>query len=209
MFSLQRILGRKKDFFDLLERSAQEAERCAEALKVVLKTPGSPEGLQLVREHRRENKKISESISELIVTTFVTALEREDIEALAASLYKISKPIEKFADRFMMAHRFISDMNFEPQSRLIENAVQIVEEMVRELRKGNNLEYVRSLNARLQQVEADADALENALLQELYTNRNAVLRIIIIKDLYELLEKAIDRCRDAGNVVTHIVLKNS
>ncbi|MFM1848381.1 MAG: hypothetical protein RL417_1855 [Pseudomonadota bacterium] len=209
MFSLQRILGRKKDFFDLLEASAQESGRCAEALKIVLKTPGSPEGLQLVREHRRDNKKISEQISELIVSTFVTALEREDIEALAGSLYKISKPIEKFADRFMMAHRFISDMNFEPQSRLIENAVQIVQEMVRELRKGNNLEYVRSLNARLQQVEADADALENALLQELYTNRNAVLRIIIIKDLYELLEKAIDRCRDAGNVVTHIVLKNS
>jgi uncharacterized protein Yka (UPF0111/DUF47 family) len=28
-----------------------------------------------------------------------------------------------------------------------------------------------------------------------------------LKDLYELLEKVIDRCRDAGNVVTHIVLK--
>ena len=30
-----------------------------------------------------------------------------------------------------------------------------------------------------------------------------------LKDLYELLEKVIDRCRDAGNVIFHIVLKNS
>jgi hypothetical protein len=28
-------------------------------------------------------------------------------------------------------------------------------------------------------------------------------------NLFEILEKAIDRCRDAGNVIYHIVLKNS
>jgi hypothetical protein len=31
----------------------------------------------------------------------------------------------------------------------------------------------------------------------------------MLKDLYELLEKVVDRYRDAGNVITHIVLKNS
>jgi uncharacterized protein Yka (UPF0111/DUF47 family) len=35
------------------------------------------------------------------------------------------------------------------------------------------------------------------------------LRAIVIRDLYELMEKVIDRCRDAGNVVMHIMLKNS
>ena len=35
------------------------------------------------------------------------------------------------------------------------------------------------------------------------------LQVIVLKDLYELLEKVIDRCRDAGNVISHIVLKNS
>jgi uncharacterized protein Yka (UPF0111/DUF47 family) len=31
----------------------------------------------------------------------------------------------------------------------------------------------------------------------------------VVKDLYELLEKVADRCRDVGKTVTHIVLKNS
>jgi uncharacterized protein Yka (UPF0111/DUF47 family) len=35
------------------------------------------------------------------------------------------------------------------------------------------------------------------------------MRYLILKDLFELLEKAIDRCRDAGNVVHQVVLKNS
>jgi uncharacterized protein len=31
----------------------------------------------------------------------------------------------------------------------------------------------------------------------------------VLRDLFELLEKLIDRCRDAGNVIFQIVLKNS
>jgi uncharacterized protein Yka (UPF0111/DUF47 family) len=209
MFSLQRLLGREKTFFDLLELSAATAVRCGEALLKLLEDPNNPERLKELKNLRKECKKTSESISELVVNTFVTTLEREDIEALAAALYKISKPIEKFSERFVMAHRFVPDMDFTQQSKIVQEALLIALQMVRELRKGNNLEFVRSLNAKLQQAEAHADDLENSLLQELYGHRNAALRIIIIKDLYELLEKTVDRCRDVGNVVTNIVLKNS
>ena len=34
-------------------------------------------------------------------------------------------------------------------------------------------------------------------------------KLMVRKDLFELLEKAIDRCRDAGNVIYQIALKNS
>jgi hypothetical protein len=30
-----------------------------------------------------------------------------------------------------------------------------------------------------------------------------------LKDLHEILEKAIDHCRDAGNVIAQVVLKHS
>jgi uncharacterized protein Yka (UPF0111/DUF47 family) len=33
--------------------------------------------------------------------------------------------------------------------------------------------------------------------------------VLALRDIYELLEDVVDRCRDAGNMVTHIVLKNS
>ena len=33
--------------------------------------------------------------------------------------------------------------------------------------------------------------------------------VVFLKDMYELLEKAIDRCRDAGNIVFQVVLKYS
>jgi uncharacterized protein len=47
------------------------------------------------------------------------------------------------------------------------------------------------------------------LLRDLYNGNHSAVRVIVLKDLYELLEKVVDRCRDAGVVVSHIALKHS
>ena len=71
---------------------------------------------------RRKEKKISEQISEELVQTFVTGLEREDIEALARGLYKIPKSAEKLAERFMMAGKHVEGIDFSKQAEMMEKA---------------------------------------------------------------------------------------
>jgi uncharacterized protein len=46
-------------------------------------------------------------------------------------------------------------------------------------------------------------------LRDLYSGKYDPITAIALKDLHELLEKMFDRCRDAGNVVSHVVLKHS
>ena len=77
------------------------------------------------------------------------------------------------------------------------------------MRNGPNLEKVKDLNDKLQFLEGEADKLMLVLYKDLYSNRSDPIQVMVLKDLYELLEKIIDRCRDAGNVISHIVLKNS
>jgi len=81
--------------------------------------------------------------------------------------------------------------------------------MVKQLRKGTNLKTAREMNTRLQAIEGEADKLELELLRELYHGDYNAKHIIFLRDLYDLLEKVIDRCRDAGNVILQIVLKYS
>jgi uncharacterized protein Yka (UPF0111/DUF47 family) len=47
------------------------------------------------------------------------------------------------------------------------------------------------------------------LYKQLFSGVHDAVQVIVLKDLYEILEKIIDRCRDAGNVIAHIALKNS
>jgi uncharacterized protein Yka (UPF0111/DUF47 family) len=72
-----------------------------------------------------------------------------------------------------------------------------------------DLEKVKDLNDKLQYIESEADKHMMTLYKELFSGKHEPIQVVMLKDLYELLEKGIDRCRDAGNVTAHIVLKSS
>ncbi len=209
MFSLQTIFGKGDKFYGLLEASAAAARESARALTDLLATPAAQRSLEKFKLARQREKDLAGQISQELVNTFVTALEREDIEALSNVLYKIPKVIEKFAERFTLASHRLGDVDFVPRAKMLEQACEVLEEMVGQLRKGMNIETSKALNDRMQAIEAEADRLILELYRETYQNETDPMRYMILKDLFEMLEKAIDRCRDAGNVVHGIILKNS
>lgn len=209
MFSLQRLLGKEDMFFGLLEASATEAHNSVQSLVKLHANLDQPNALAEFTAARRKDKEITKKITEAVYTSFVTALEREDIESLSTALYKIPKMIEKFAQRSLLAPEQVRGVNFSPQINLLEKATNTVLEMVKSLRDGVDLDKTRELNDRLQQVEGEADAAIMALYKDLFSGKYEPIKAMVLKDLYEQLEKVIDRCRDAGNVISHIVLKNS
>jgi len=77
------------------------------------------------------------------------------------------------------------------------------------LRKGADIAKTREMNAHLQAIEGDADKLELEVLHDLFHGDYNAKHIIFLRDLYDLLEKVIDRCRDAGNIILQVVLKYS
>ena len=209
MFSLQKILGKEDKFFTLLEASAEEARNSVRTLRKYLASPDTLKTLDEFILTRRKDKAITAQISEALCTTFVTTLEREDIEALSNALYKIPKTVEKIAERIMLGPHYVESIGLSRQMSLLENATDMVVTMIRELRKGVNLERIRTYNDQLQAIEGDADNALLDKLKELYASQGNAIRVVFLKDIFELLEKVADRCRDAGNVINHIVLKNS
>jgi len=209
MFSLQKLLGREDKFFTLLEASAQEARTSVQALVKLSKAFDQPVVLDEFAHSRRKDKAITTEISEAVYTTFVTALEREDIEDLSNALYKIPKTVEKFTERVLLVPQHVRGIDFSTQINLLEKATDHVCEMVRTLRAGMDLEKIKDLNDKLQYLEGEADRHMLTLYKDLFNGKQQPMQVIVLKDLYELLEKIIDRCRDAGNVIAHIVLKNS
>ena len=132
-----------------------------------------------------------------------------DIQALANALYKIPKTVEKFGEHFVISAGHAEGLPLARQMKMLQRAGETVVALVKELRKGVNLERVKAQNDELQQIEGEADKLMVEVLRDLYNGDHSALRVIVLKDLYELLEKVFDRCRDAGNIVFHIVLKHS
>jgi uncharacterized protein Yka (UPF0111/DUF47 family) len=208
MFS---FFKRDETFFDLLEASAAEARQCAVLLKDVLEHLGGDTSAQLdaIRQSRRKHKKLARDITEQLCRTFVTPLDREDVEALSSSLHRIPKTVEKIAERLSVCPVQFTSEIVSNQVSLLDDATKEVVGMVNGLRAKMSLAEVQEMQDRLQHIEGDGDKLFMDLLRQLYNRKAEPIEVIILKDLYEMLERAIDRCRDAGNVVFQVVLKYS
>ena len=209
MFSLQQLFGKGDRFYQLLEASAQEASESVRLTIEILKVPSDTRTMDNLVLARRKEKKISEQISAELVKTFVTGLEREDIEALARGLYKIPKTAEKLAERTVLASPHLAGLDLSRQADMMARATEVVHEMIRQLRKMEDLEKIKELNDKLQFVEGEADRLMDDLIADIYAGKYEPVRAMVIRDLCELIEKVVDRCRDVGYAVMHIVLKNS
>ena len=207
MFSLQKIFGKDEQFLDLLEASAEECHVSVQAIKHILK-PGASLALDEFIASRRKGKKVTNEIAELLCKTSVTGLEREDIESIANSLYKIPKTTEKFAERYVIFSDRLTGVHWDTHLDLMDQATRIVLMMVRELRTKSHLGKIKGQNDELQKVEGEADELMLASLKSLCAGNPDPIKVIILKDLYELLEQVVDRCRDTGNIISNIILKN-
>jgi hypothetical protein len=208
MFSLQTIFGQGKQFYGLLNDAAVAAHDSTVALHAMLKTPERTPALEAFKLARQREREASDKISQALVDSFITPIEREDIESLGSALYKIPKQVERFADRYALAKHRLEDIDFAPRAAMLEQAAAVVVKMVNEL-EHLRLEPMKKLNDQLRVLEAEADRLILELHRDIYSGRLDAAEMFLLKEFFEILEKAIDRCREAGVVAYSIALKNS
>ena len=184
--SLRKLLGKDEKFFDLLEASAEEAKASTAQLGRFLlniEDPTRRQGLSEFVLTRRKDKRITSEITEQLCKTFVTPLEREDIEALSWALYRIPKQVEKIVERLSIYPGRVPHTAFQRQAELMLLAAEAVVFMVKQLRGGTTIEKIREANDRLQFAEGEADKVMLTLLKDLYHGPYDAKELVILQEL--------------------------
>ena len=208
MFSLQTIFGQGNQFYTLLEEAAVAAHDSTKALHAMLRTADRQPALDAFKLARQREREASDKISQELVNSFITPIEREDIEALGSALYKIPKQVEKFADRYSLATRHLEHIDFAPRAAMLEQAAAGVVKTVCELRN-LKLEPMKALNDELRSIESEADRLMLELSRDIYSGHRDNLQMSLLEEFFEILEKAIDRSHEEGVVVCEVVLEST
>ena len=160
MASLQQLLGKDDQFFDLLAASAAQACDSIRALKQMVSAPTETKTLDLFVQSRRKVKTITHQIGDLLCTTVVTNLERDDIEALSNTLYKIPKTAEKIAERFLLAPGLAQGLDISRQIGLLEQATATVLAMTLKLKEGLRVDAARDFAVRSLRLVSDKFLLQ-------------------------------------------------
>lgn len=209
MISMDELLREQRMFLELFERSAEHARDSVVALAEFARTPAARRNLDALEGSRLREKETAARITSELCTGVVASLDRDDVEALASSLYRIPKTVEKIAERILVAPHFLEGIDLIGPLSMLEQAGETLVLMVRDLRQVADIRLVRAHNDHLQTIEGDTDKLVVGLLGQLYNHETNAIRIIFLKEVFELIENVTDRFRDAGNIISRMVLKNS
>lgn len=209
MFSLQRALGRPREFFGLLEQSAALGAESVGALRTTLANRSEKPSLEAFATARRKDKEVINRLDAMLTRVFVTPIEREDLHAVATQLYRLPKTVEKFAERYEIVWERVAEYDFGLVAHMLESAAKIVVEMVENMQTGGGLAEIKAFDARLSQIEADAGKVILEGLRRIYEPGGDPLREIIAQDLYHILSDCLDVCRSIGRTLALVIHKNS
>lgn len=209
MISVQRMLGRPREFFGLLEQSAALGAESVTALRRMTENSGRAPDLTVFHAARRKDKEVVNRLEEMLARIFVTPIDREDLEEAAQNLYRLPKAVEKFAELYSIVWQRVADVDMGIPLHMLESAVKIIVEMVRVLAASGGLSEVKSLDARLSQIELDSSVVICDAVRKIYAPGGDPLKAIATHDLYRALTNCIDVCRSIGRTLALVTLKNS
>jgi uncharacterized protein len=198
---------RDRVFFDLFKEAGGNALRTARLLQEMLNT--WPDDRGLAREillAEQEGDRITHDIVQRVNSTFVTPIDGEDIYALATQLDDIVDDIEEVAD-FLGLYKIEAPM--EQAQAMADVLVKSCEELDEAL---SHLRGFKGLEPRwieVHRLENDGDRLYRDAVASLFADGIDPMVVIRWKDIFTVLERAIDATETVAHILEGIVIKNS
>jgi uncharacterized protein Yka (UPF0111/DUF47 family) len=201
------LVPREQRFYDLFEQQAAILVSAGVLLKEALDDMGNlPARRREIKDLEHQGDKITYETVRTLNETFVTPFDHEDISALAAGLDDILDYMEEIADTVNLYGIATIPRPASELADLLAQAVAQLEQAVGKLRSGKkDGEHAIEVH-RLEDV---GDSTSRRAIAELFQGRHDPLEVIKLKDLYTLLEDALDRCEDMANVIENIAIKNA
>ncbi len=202
-----KLIPREEKFLELFVADAENVLAGARLLQGLFANYGERERLasQLIDlEHRGDE--ISHDIGHRLEKTLVTPFDREEIHALISRLDDVIDLIEEVADTCIL---YGIEAPTPEASQLSGIIVQQCEELHRALGKLKQFKGVQEHWIEVHRLENEGDRVARQAVAELFRNGTDPVEIIKWKDIYGLLEDAIDACEDVANVIERIVVKHA
>jgi uncharacterized protein len=201
------LIPRDEKFFDMFVEDAGNVLSAARLLEQFFRNYGERERLAnqlLDAEHVGD--RISHEIGHKLEATFVTPFDREDIHALISRLDDIIDLIEEVADTCILYDIEAPTPAAQEQAEIVVRQCEQIQLALRKLRAFKGLEdhWIE-----IHRLENEGDRIVRKAVAGLFSERHDPIEIIKWKDVYSLLEEAIDTCEDAANVIERIVVKHA
>lgn len=202
-----RFVPQERAFFDLFRRDIAICKEAATLFaEMVRDYRNVKEQANRIHDIEHTGDDTTSEIFALINRTFVTPFEREDLIALGSIIDTVLDQIDEVATMLVLYGIQQPSVYLLEASTLLTRAV---DELVAAIGLLESLKGIHPHVEEVHRLEHEADQLYyNAVAELFLPDAYTPLDVIKWKSLYDLMERALDKCEDCSNVLENVVLKN-
>jgi predicted phosphate transport protein (TIGR00153 family) len=201
------LLPRDRTFFDLFTEAGKNTANAARMLDEMMDRWPDEGGLaRQIVEAENEGDRITHEIIKRLNTTFVTPIDREDIYGLATRMDDIVDFTEEAAD-FLGLYKIEAPM--EQAGALTKVLVAACDQLAMGLENLREFKDLDKYWIEIHRLENEGDRISRDAVASLFSNGIDPMVVIRWKDIFAVLEEAIDATETAAQIIEGIVIKNS
>jgi predicted phosphate transport protein (TIGR00153 family) len=201
------LLPRDRTFFDLFIEAGQNTLHASRLLDEMMHKWPEEEGISReILKAEQEGDRITHDIIRRLNSTFVTPIDREDIYGLATQMDDIVDFTEEAAD-FLGLYKIEAPM--EQAGALTKVLVSACEQLAAALEHLRDFKDLEKYWIEIHRLENEGDRISRDAVASLFSNGIDPMVVIRWKDMFAVLENAIDATETAAQILEGIVIKNS
>ncbi|MBK8270324.1 MAG: DUF47 family protein [Planctomycetes bacterium] len=194
-------------FFDKASATMSEATQAYHDM--VNDMANYPRRLERIRQLEHEGDDNVRNALAKLDRSFITPFDRDDIYRLMKRVDDVVDCVDAAAKRFQYYRITKATPWLLKQCDVLLRSGQVVAKAVPMLRNMKRPEAMRQLLLQLHTLEKEGDDHHHSAIADLYDTSPDFAAVMKWKEIYDLTEKAIDRCEDIANVMHGIILKNT
>jgi uncharacterized protein len=206
----QALMPREERFFQLFEKHATIVVAGAEALRGLLRGGDNIEACcKEIFQREAEADEVTRQVLVAVRRTFITPFDRTDIQDLITSMDDAIDQMNKTAKTIVTFEVRSFEPCMQQMGEIIVQSAQLVLEAVPLLSSiGTNAGRLNALTTKIINVEEGADEVYNRGLKELFlaSREGNAMSFIVGSQLYDHLEKVVDRFEDVANEISSLVV---
>ena len=203
---LSWIKSNEKELLKILDDLAKKAVETSEAVVVLFDDLTNVEQAAKIHQLETEADVLTRDIFSELNRTFITPLDREDMQRIASKIDDVIDFMDGIAAR-VYSYKITSSPPYCKEMAVeLVKATKEVEYMISKLRRIKDPKDMIQHCRNTSDIEHVVDDLYREAIRELFESNDAI-KIIKLKDIYETMETASDRCVDVSDVIEDIVLK--
>lgn len=203
------IIPQEKHFFEMLEHQADIVVEGADALLDLTKNFNQVEKKRdRIKDIEHRGDDIVHEVAEALNRTFVTPIDHDDMSKLTSRLDDILDFIEAASHRMWSYEIKTIPSDMVKLAEVILSSAKEVNHAVKDLRNLHKKNEVLMHCIEINRLENLGDDITHTAVAELFKQYDPI-DIIKLKEIYEYLEMATDKCEDAADVIKDVFIKNT